>query len=260
MTTLEISVLLGAAVLAGGLNAVAGGGSFVSFPALLLFQYSPVSANATNAVATWPGLITGTLGYRRHLRPHWKAISLLSLISIAGGVAGGLLVLVTPVRVFAYLVPFLMLAGVALLVLGPRFVKRQQELQTQESSIPNKVLDSRSTMQFLVALYGGYFVGGAGILQMAIFSAFGIRDIQLINGLKNALGVVINGAAVVTFILFGQVLWPQAVIMTAGSLGGGYLGALLAQKLSQRVLRFLIIAFGLAMTFYFFFKFYLQAH
>lgn len=260
MTNAETVALLGAALLAGILNAVAGGGSFISFPALLFFRCPPVAANATNAVATWPGLITGTWGYRNRLRPHWKAVALLSLISIAGGIGGGLLVVVTPPRLFSYLVPFLMLIGVVLLAYGPRWIKARQGLQPEQDEEPllSGIFRLRSFLQFLVSLYGGYFVGGAGILQMAMFSAFGIRDIQLVNALKNAMGVMMTGAAVITFMFHGKVLWPQAIVMTIGSIAGGYVGAMLAQRLSQQTLRSVILLFGMGMTIYFFYKFYVH--
>jgi uncharacterized membrane protein YfcA len=255
----QAAFLLGAGVLAGALNAVAGGGSFISFPALIYCGVLPVSANATNALATWPGLLGASWGYRDRLRPHLRALMVLALLSVVGGAAGGLLIVVTPPGVFARLVPVLLLVGTLLLLANLfRPAAKTQTLDTESlrGLVPQSAFDRRSLGQFAVALYGGYFVGGAGLVQMATLSLFGIEDIQVINGLKNVFGVLMSGAALVTLIASGKVSWLPAIVLTMGSVIGGLSGSRLAQRINPRLLRIMVVVFGFGMTIYFFHKFY----
>lgn len=252
--------LLGSGLLAGALNAVAGGGSFISFPALVYCGIVPLSANATNALATWPGLVGASWGYRDRLRPHWSVLAILGAVSLLGGVAGGILVLFTPAHLFARIVPFLLLTGTLLLFL--RFRRKPASKDPHlpagvlDGKLPTSFLDIKSLGQFAVALYGGYFVGGAGLMQMAVLSLFGIEDVQIINGLKNVFGVLMSGAALVALIAGGKIAWLPALALTVGSTLGGMAGGRMAQRLNQAILQKLIIAFGFGITIYFFRKYY----
>lgn len=257
-TGAQIGLLTVAGVLAGSLNALAGGGSFVSFPALLFCQVSPISANATNALATWPGLLSALWGYRQRLRPHWRALTFISILSVAGGTAGGLLVLFTPPQMFSHLIPYLLLLGTLLFLLSffrrsSTTVREMSELEAR-SSLPQTTIDARSFAQFAVSLYGGYFAGGAGILQIATLSMFGIEDMQFILGLKNLFGVLMSGASLATLIFGGKVAWPEAIVLTIGSVAGGYFGGRLAQRLNPRVMKILVFVFCVAVTIFFFEK------
>lgn len=256
MTWVEAVVLLVAAVGAGAVNAVAGGGSFLTLPALILFNVPPVMANATSAVATWPGLVSGAWGYRHRLRAHWQLVGVLSGVAVLGGVAGGYLVLLTPAETFATAIPFLMLFASVLFITAPYLARRLQG--TDAEWLPRgmpRLLDWRLPGQFAVGVLAGYFSAGGGVLSMAALSAFGMRDVQIINGLKLLLGVLMTGASVVAFALAGQVAWPHAVLMIGGTIVGGHLGAVLAQRLSPGTLRTAIAVFSLGMTGYFFVKF-----
>ena len=260
MTSEHALFLLGAGLLAGALNAVAGGGSFISFPALVYCGIVPISANATNALATWPGLVGASWGYRERLRPYLSVLLVLSAVSILGGAAGGGLIVFTPAHFFARIVPFLLLMGTLLLLL--RFMQRPAKrirpvpIDELDGRVPTSFFSGKSLSQFAVALYGGYFVGGAGLVQMAVLSLFGIEDVQIINGLKNVFGVLMSGAALVALIAGGKIAWIPACALTFGSTLGGIAGGRMAQRLNQSLLQGLIIAFGFAITIYFFHRFY----
>jgi uncharacterized protein len=254
----QVALLTLAGVFAGGLNAVAGGGSFISFPALVLCNVPPISANATNSLATWPGLVSAFWGYRARLRPHWHVLLVVSLLSVIGGTAGGLLVLLTPPGVFSHLIPYLLLAGTVLFVysLFRRGTRGAQVIDEAEARIvlPQKTVDARSFAQFAVSLYGGYFAGGAGILQIATLSMFGIEDVQFILGLKNLFGVLMSGASVVTLMLGGKIVWPEAMVLTIGSIAGGYFGGRIAQRANPRVMRVAVAVLCCFVTLFFFLK------
>jgi len=260
MTSEHALFLLGAGLLAGALNAVAGGGSFISFPALVYCGVLPINANATNALATWPGLVSASWGYRDRLRPYLRVLLILSAVSILGGTAGGVLVVFTPAHFFAKTVPFLLLLGTLLLLLRFRQspAKKICHMPADEldGKVPRSFFSGKSLSQFAVALYGGYFVGGAGLMQMAVLSLFGIEDVQIINGLKNVFGVLMSGAALIALIAGGKVAWLPACALTVGSTLGGVAGGHVAQRLNQTLLQGLIIVFGFGITLYFFHKYY----
>ncbi|MFT4112074.1 sulfite exporter TauE/SafE family protein [Silvibacterium sp.] len=257
-TPFQVGLLASAGLIGGGLNALAGGGSFVSFPALLFCNVSPISANATNSLATWPGLLSAFWGYRERLRPHWRSLLLVSLMSILGGTAGGLLVLFTPPRLFSHLIPYLLLAGTVLFLfsLFRRGSSTAAEIAVDEAHrmLPQKTIDARSAAQLAVSLYGGYFAGGAGILQIAALSMFGIEDVQFILGLKNLFGVLMSGASLITLMIGGKISWPEAIILTVGSIAGGYLGGRMAQRTNPRVMRIAVATLCCVVTIVFFLK------
>lgn len=244
---IDIVVLCTAAFLAGGLNAIAGGGSFLTFPALVFTGIAPIAANATSAVAVFPGYASGALGFLGELRVFDRLVLIrLVLLSIIGGVSGSLLLLVTPASVFNWVVPWLLLFATILFLLGGRI---------------NSWIESRGKagsngwfVTLVVSIYGGYFNGGLGIVLLALFSAQGMRDLNLMNGLKNVLSFVLSAASVATFALAGIVHWKEAAIMMVAATVGGYFGARLARRMPAVMVKSIVVAVGLVMTTAFFMR------
>ncbi len=243
-----------AAILGGTLNAVAGGGSFICFPALLFTGVPPISANATNTVALWTGVTASTGAYRNRLDVRKSLLIPLVLASLAGGALGAILLLRTPAQTFMRVLPWLMLAATILFIFGPKLAGRRQPAAIHE--VGAGAIAVMALLDLFVAAYGGYFGGGMGIVILAMLSAMGMADIHAMNALKTALSAATNGVAVLVFIVKGAVYWPQAVVMIAGALLGGYFGAHYAQRLPGVAVRWFVILVGSGMTAYFFIKAY----
>ena len=243
-----------AGALGGAMNAVAGGGSFIGFPALLFTGVAPVEANATNTLALWVGAAVSGGAYRSRLKISARILAPLLLTSLAGGLVGALLLIKTPAQTFLRLIPWLMLAATLLFTFGRLLTGRFAGGVSHESS--NQAVAAASLFELLVALYGGYFGGGIGIMNLAMLTTLGMTDIHEMNALKLVLGTVINGIAAVTFIVTGAVVWPSALIMIAGAACGGYTVAHYAQKLPPPFVRATVIVIGTIMTAYFFVKAY----
>src|SRR4051794_4023943 len=238
----ELALLGGAGLLAGAVNAVAGGGSLISFPALLAVGYASVPANVTNNVALLPGYVGGTFAYRDELQGQGPRARRLGATSAAGGLAGAVLLNVSPPGVFETIVPFLILLSCALLVAQPaasRAVERHGH-QGRPALVHAGVL--------FAAVYGGYFGAGLGIMLLAALGAFLPDDLQRLNALKGLLSLVISAVAVVYFALFGPVVWAAAAVMAVTSLAGGQLGVRAARRLSAAALRWVVVAFGTAVA------------
>ncbi|MGA2353422.1 MAG: sulfite exporter TauE/SafE family protein [Terriglobales bacterium] len=248
--------LLFAAGIAGGLNALAGGGSFISFPALLFLGIPPVEANATNTVALWPGLAASALAYLKRLNAPFRVLAPLLGTSVVGGWAGALLLLKTPQHTFLRLVPWLLLAGTLLFAFGNSLRGLVGKAAVVEGlrDISAKAILVGSVANLLVAIYGGYFGAGIGFMALGMLALMGMRDIHAMGAIRTLLAVAINAAAVVTFIVARAVLWPQCLVMIAGSLAGGWFGAHYAQKADPKTVRGVVIGVGVAMTAYFFIK------
>jgi uncharacterized membrane protein YfcA len=246
--------LLIAAGIAGALNAVAGGGSFISFPALLFIRIPAVAANATNTVALWPGLAASTLAYLKRLNAPLRVLVPLLVTSIAGGWAGALLLLKTPQHTFLRLVPWLLLGGTLLFAFGNsiRSIAGKTAVVDDLRKISWQAILVTSIAELLVSVYGGYFGAGIGFVTLAMLSMLGMRDIHAMGAIRTLLAVAINAAAVITFIVAGAVLWPQCAVMVAGSLVGGWFGARYAQKADPGKMRAVVIGVGLLMSAYFF--------
>jgi len=242
-----------AGALGGALNAVAGGGSFIAFPALLFTGVAPISANATNTVALWVGVTASTGAYRKHLELSKRVMVPLAATSVIGGIAGAYLLLHTPAQTFLRVLPWLMLGATLLFVFGARLSRSGEGLGRD---ISTSALVFASIFELVVAVYGGYFGGGVGILNLAMLAVIGMTDIHAMNALKVVLGGIINGVAVITFIVKGAVVWKQGAVMIVGAIVGGYLGAHYAQKLPQAWIRGFVIVVGTGMTVYFFWKAY----
>jgi uncharacterized protein len=243
-----------AAVIAGTLNAVAGGGSFISFPALLFLGVPPVAANATNTVALWPGLAASTLAYLKRLNAPARLLIPLLVTSVAGGWAGALLLLRTPQHTFLHLVPWLLLAGTLLFAFGNsiRTVAGKAAVIDDLHRLSLTAIAVSSFVEFLVAIYGGYFGAGIGFITLAMLTALGMSDIHAMGAIRTLLAATINAVAVLTFIFAGAVLWRQCAVMITGALAGGWFGAHYAQRADPRKVRAFVIGLGLLMSAYFF--------
>lgn len=253
MSPQTILFLFFAGALGGALNAVAGGGSFIAFPALLFTGVAPIAANATNTVALWVGVTASTGAYRKHLDISRRVMIPLAVTSVIGGIAGAYLLLHTPAQTFLHVLPWLMLGATLLFLFGGKLGRAQHGLARD---IPTSSLVFASAFELIVAVYGGYFGGGVGIVNLAMLAIIGMTDIHAMNALKVVLGGIINGVAVVTFIIKGAVVWREGGVMIAGALVGGYLGAHYAQKLPPAWIRAFVIIVGAGMTAYFFWKAY----
>jgi uncharacterized membrane protein YfcA len=244
MTFFHGIAVFGVAFIAGMINSVAGGGTLLTFPSLVWLGQSPIVANATSTAALWPGSLGSMWGYRRELRETRKQLYVLIFPSILGGFAGAVLLRLTPPGVFAKLVPFLILFA-TILFMGQATVQRWLKVHQHHGA---RWLAGAVTFQLGVAIYGGYFGAGIGILMLAALSLLGLTDIHEMNGLKNLFAVCINIVATVYFMAAGLVEWPVAITMAVGAVSGGYGGAGLARKLGPIVVRRVVIAIGFAMT------------
>jgi uncharacterized protein len=248
-------LLFFAALIAGLLNAVAGGGSFISFPALLFTGMAPIAANATNTAALFPGTVASTVAYRNAFTPDARRLlPLLLFVGVIGGVLGARILLGTPQSTFMRMIPWLLLAATLLFLAGPRisaWVRRRAA--AGKTSRPLTI--AGFFLELLIAIYIGYFGAGVGILVLSLLALLGMEDIHAMNGVKVLLVSVVNGVAMLTFILAKIIFWPQAILMIAGSLTGGYAGAHYAQKMNQQHVRWIVVAVGLGMSAYFFIRY-----
>jgi hypothetical protein len=252
MTILNLATLFLAAVAAGAINAVAGGGSFISFPALLLAGVPPITANATNATALWPGSLASVGAYRRELATQRQGILLFSAISLLGGLLGALILLRTQERTFEQLIPYLLLAATLVFALSPRITKLTRRLGGKGGGRGMQRLGVLA-LYFIVAIYGGFFGAGLGILTLAVLGLLGLENIHEMNALKTLQASLVNGIAVAAFALAGVVQWPIALLMTTGAILGGYGGAAIARRVSPQAVRWIVIAISVSLTLYFFF-------
>jgi uncharacterized membrane protein YfcA len=213
-----------------------------------------VQANATNTVALWPGLAASTGAYLKRLNVPRRLLVPLLLTSVVGGLVGALLLLRTPQHTFLRLVPWLLLGGTLLFAFGNtiRATAGKTAALDDLRNMSWQAIAVTSMAELLVAIYGGYFGAGIGFMILGMLASLGMRDIHAMGAIRTLLAVVINAAAVLTFILAGAVLWPQCVVMIAGALLGGWFGAHYAQKADPRKVRLVVIAVGVAMTAYYF--------
>jgi len=246
MTWTQTLYLLGAALAAGAINAVAGGGTILTFPTLLGVGTLPVAANATSTVALMLGTGGSVFGFRRHIPAIrvwlWRFVP----VSLLGGLIGSWLLTKTSNETFALLVPFLILFATLLFMIQgllAKMVKRSVEEPTGGKSVWPAVL-----FQFAVAIYGGYFGAGIGILMLATLGFIGLTDIHRMNALKNILGSLINVVASIMFVAKGMVEWPKAGVMTAGALVGYFIGAHYSQKIPQIWVRRIVLVVGFSIS------------
>lgn len=248
---LHIALLVVAAFIAGAMNAVAGGGSFFTFPALIAVGLDAKMANATNTVAVWPGSIASVGAFRNELRSQREAVRLLSGVSLLGGLAGAVLLMVTPSRVFNILLPYLMLGATLLFAFSPRINQLLRSREGHGDASPQSRYRSIA-LQGIIAIYGGYFGAGIGILMMATLALMGLEDIHEINALKTFLATLINGIAVVIFVCAHMVVWHYALIMAVASILGGYGGAALSKRVPPHFVRIFVVIVGVTLSGYLF--------
>ncbi len=243
-----------AAFAAGAINSIAGGGTLISFPALVWIGVNPVMANATNSFALWPGSFAAMIGFRRELAKIRRWLLLLMIPAFAGGGAGAVLLMHTSTKTFTRLVPFLILGATLLLALQ-EVISRLMRTVTEVNENPSAGwVVFVFIFQFLVGVYGGYFGGGIGILMLAALGLIGLTDMHEMNGLKNLLAICINGVAALYFAFGGAVLWRDGLIMAVTAIVGGYLGARVAQRLGRTFVRRAVVVIGLVMGVAMFFK------
>lgn len=259
MNLAQAALLFAVALLAGALNAVAGGGSFLGFPTLIFVGVPEIQANATNTVALWPGSVASVGAYRKELAGQGPTLLLLGGVSVIGGVAGALLLLHTPKDTFALLIPFLLLFATLLFAFGRQIAAALRRRIGIERGSSRGLHLGVALLQLVISVYGGFFGGGIGILMLASLALMGMENLHAMNAIKTVLASCINGVAVVTFVLAGAVFWPQALVMIVGAVVGGYGGASLARRLPPQAVRWFVIAVGLAMSVVFFVKVFFLA-
>jgi len=245
MNYMDYLFLCGSAALGGAMNSVAGGGSFMTFPAMVFAGYTPLQANVTSTLALAPGGYASAYAYRKELAAHRESWPMLITISLAGSVLGAIVLVSTPEQVFAQMVPWLLLFATLVFTFGRRILKRLPMLHHPAIA---------RAMQFVIAFYGGYFGAGMGILMLAMLQLMGLTHIHRMNALKAVLGCAINTVAMIIYATSNQVAWHAGLIMMCGGIFGGYVGARVAQKCPPEPIRWLVSAIGFSMTAYFFTK------
>ena len=265
MAWYHLLILFCTAVLGGAINAVAGGGTLLTFPALIFVGQPAIIANATNTVALWPGALSSFWGYRTELGYHRREILFLSAPSFLGGVLGAFLLVSTEESTFDTLVPYLILLATGLFIVQEPLSRWQRRRGDPSREGPPLEIESAGgaafghaatplrwvavlSGQFLIGVYGGYFGAGIGILMLAAYGILGFSNIHQANAIKNLNAMFINGIAAAIFIYKGLIHWPIALVMATGAIFGGYAGAGTARRLGQKNVRRLVILIGLALA------------
>lgn len=243
---LDILILSFAAFAGGMLNALAGGGSFLTLPALIYTGVPAVAANATGTFALLPGYFASVWGFRKDLGgPDCPSLIQLLVLATLGGGVGAVLLLVTPDTLFRSLVPWLLLAATALFAIGPWVIKRLGRHSVAGAALTTGVL-------LPTCIYGGYFNGGLGIFLLAVFALLGMRNLNTMNGLKNLVSAQLTVIAVGIYIYGGTIVWRETLIMMVAATAGGYAGARVAYRIAPGIMRIFIMAVGLVMAGLFF--------
>lgn len=245
----DLLILAAAAFAAGLLNAVAGGGTFITFPALAFLGVPVISANATASFSALPGYVGSAWAFRRDIRAEGSlALRWVSAVAVLGSIAGAALLIVKPGRVFAGIVPFLLALATLLFALGPKLM-----LMVQRRGLGNAGPALSAAAIFAVSLYGGYFNGGLGIMLLATFGLLGFTNLHGMNGLKNVLSAIVTAVSVATFVAAGLIAWEYALVMAAACALGGFAGGWATRRITRTdLLRHFITAVGAAMTVAFF--------
>ena len=248
----QFALLLAAGVAAGAMNAVTGGGTFVSLPALTAVGLPGTIANASSSVALLPGALASAWAYRRDMAPlEGVSTRALAVLSLTGGLVGAVLLLATSEAAFDLIIPWLLLAATITLALGPRINRGLRRLGLHAG--PGAIL----ALQFALGIYGGYFGGAVGLMMLAAWSLLTEADIAVLTPLRTLMLAAANAVAVMLFIVTGAVSWPAALAVMAGAVAGGYFGARLGRRLPRVVLRAMILAITVVTTLVFFARAYL---
>ncbi|MBN8544306.1 MAG: sulfite exporter TauE/SafE family protein [Alphaproteobacteria bacterium] len=245
---LTILILFFTGLWAGAVNSVAGGGTFFSFPILLLLGMPPILANTTNKFALWFASIAGVTGFWKEIKEQKERLAFYFICGLIGSLIGSLVLLATPAETFEAMIPWLMLAATCLFAFGKRVVKKLRGAH----AIPKP---ATAIGQTLIGFYGGFFAAGMGMLMMALYELSGIKSVNHMNGLKTFVGLGINGISALTFLVIGSIDWHVAIVLMTGALLGGYGGAILSKKVPDHILRGVIIFYGVVMTVYFFYHY-----
>ncbi len=247
MDALQIVVLTAVSMCAGAINAVAGGGTLLSFPALMAAGFDAKVANITNTVAIWPGSVGGSLAYRQELGERKRRLWLLFAPSVLGALVGALLLLSTPQSAFNAVVPFLIYFACGLLAAQSRLMQLTQSMRFISADVTQVPIVAHLSI-FAIAVYGGYFGAGIGIMMLAVLSVVAPDTLHHSNALKGMLALVINFVALVCFAILAPVAWSVAAFMAVGSVAGGYFGVRVARHWDPRILRWLIVGYGLVVA------------
>ncbi|MFM9125364.1 MAG: sulfite exporter TauE/SafE family protein [Actinomycetota bacterium] len=248
MTPGQLALAGLAALAAGIVNALAGGGTLISFPMLIALGVPPVSANVTNTVALVPGYLGGAVAQRADLDRQGRRLRVLLPAAALGGLVGAALLLLTPERVFEVLVPVLILAAVAVLALGDSVKRRVAERISQAADGAPEHLVGPAVGVVLAAIYGGYFGGGLGIIVLAVLGVILVDTLTRLNAVKQVTSLVVNAVAAGVFVLFGDVVWSAAAVMLVCAVVGGFLGGTLASRVPARVLQRIVLVIGVAVA------------
>ena len=258
MSILHLATVMIAAFAAGTINSIAGGGTLVTFPALLGLGLTGQQANVTSTLALWPGSVGGFAGHRKDLAGTRRFALRLVPPSLAGALAGALLMLLTPNSIFDHLVPWLILTATLLMAANDPISKLVAQAHGEERS--RAWWTGAIAFQFAVGIYGGYFGAGIGILMLASLSLLGLTDIHQMNGLKNFLALSINGVAILAFVAWeklfhpGNIQWASVGVMAVAAVLGGLFGSHMAHRVGRRTVRLLVIAVGFVLTAWYFYK------
>jgi uncharacterized protein len=246
----DLLLVAGVALLAGGINSIAGGGSLILFPTLVALGMGTVAANVTNSVSQWPGYLGGVVGFREEYVGQGSRLIRFSVVAVLGGVAGSVLLLTTPSEAFDVVVPVLVALASLLLAVQPLITKR---LKSSEADGSRRDPAWLYVALFLATVYGGYFGGALGVILVAVLGV-GLHRLKLANALKSAISAVTATVTVVVFGIFGPVDWVVVAVAAPASLIGGFLGARVATRIPSTPLRVLIVTFGLLVSVYLFLR------
>jgi uncharacterized membrane protein YfcA len=254
----QAGLLLLAGLISGLLNSVAGGGSFVSFPALIMVGLLPIPANATSTLAVWPGTFATMFAYRKELATHTKKLPLFIFLSILGGLIGAVILLHISNNAFSAMVPYLLLAATILFTFRTKIFSCISKISPSYNSASKSTFYSAIMLILFIAIaiYGGFFGAGMGIMLLALFGLMGMKNIHEMNALRSCVGLCGNSIAIALFATSGIIMWKQAAIMAVGGIIGGYGGAHYALRLPQNYSRNAVIIIAWTMTIYFFWKQY----
>lgn len=239
-----------AGVIAGLINAIAGGGTLITFPALIFYGLPSVGANATNTVGVLPGIMSSLWGYRRELASQKRWVWRFTITSLAGGLIGAYLLLHTGENLFRQFVPYLILFATLLFTFSGR-ISRWLQVEAQVVEKSRHAVALAIAFQFCVAIYGGYFGAGIGIFMLAALAVLGLKDIHEMNALRICLGVMLNAVAAIYFIANGLIFWNEAILLAAGTITGGYAGPYLARSIGVTAVRVFVSVTGFVSGIYF---------
>ncbi|PZU98951.1 MAG: hypothetical protein DCE90_03890 [Pseudanabaena sp.] len=247
-------LIFGAAILAGAINGIAGGGSFILFPAFLSVGIPPITANATNAIALLPGTLASAGAYYREFQEDRRSLIKVCIIGIIGGLLGAVLLLRTPSATFLQVLPYLLLLATLAFTFSrnlTKWVEGQQGYLSKLKGLQDVLIIA---LQLIVAVYGGFFGGGMGILFLASFALMGMTNIHRMNAYKVILTSCINAVIIIPFVAANVILWRECAIAAIGASIGGYISAYYAQKIPPVIVRRFVIAIASGMTLYFFWR------